>query len=95
MPTSARRELPAVNPRMSASALLPPRPRPSSNPPFAISAEGQWLTIAAWELLFSIMVTEALPGEAWRSPAATPNTRTNIRVDRESESRHRVVCICS
>ena len=26
-----------------------------------ISPDGQWLTIAAWEQLFSIMVTDALP----------------------------------
>jgi Tol biopolymer transport system component len=28
---------------------------------FAISPDGNWLTIAAWEQLFSIMVTDALP----------------------------------
>ena len=28
---------------------------------FAISADGQRLTVAAWEQLFSIMVTDALP----------------------------------
>jgi serine/threonine protein kinase len=28
---------------------------------FGISTDGQWLTIAAWEQLFSIMVTDALP----------------------------------
>jgi Tol biopolymer transport system component len=28
---------------------------------FAISADGQWLTVAAWEQLFSIMATDALP----------------------------------
>jgi len=28
---------------------------------FGISPDGQWLTVAAWEQLFSIMVTDALP----------------------------------
>jgi Tol biopolymer transport system component len=28
---------------------------------FGISPDGRWLTIAAWEQLFSIMVTDALP----------------------------------
>jgi hypothetical protein len=28
---------------------------------FGISPDGQWLTIAAWEQLFSIMATDALP----------------------------------
>jgi len=28
---------------------------------FGISSDGQWLTVAAWEQLFSIMVTDALP----------------------------------